>query len=126
MLISFRETIRETPPLPPNLQAPKRGYAGEPRLCAWFPVRASTADDLRICQFNEFYGLYVTNTAHAGTTYPGDPGDMTTTPITFPRSQHWTIDGFRITVLVYKSHRSETRAVWHACDGCRQLAGGPA
>jgi len=30
---------------------------------------------------------------------------------TFPRSQHWTIDGFRITVLVYKSQRRNHCAV---------------
>src|SRR5262249_13672235 len=27
-------------------------------------------------------------------------------PQDYPRSQHWTIEGFRIGVLIYKSHRS--------------------
>lgn len=35
-----------------------------------------------------------------------------TTTTTWPRSQHWTVDGFRVTVLVYKSHRREH------CDTC--------
>jgi hypothetical protein len=33
------------------------------------------------------------------------------TATTFPRSQHWTVNGFRVTVLVYKSHRRETCAI---------------
>jgi hypothetical protein len=35
-----------------------------------------------------------------------------TTPTTWPRSQHWRAEGFRITVLVYRSHRHET---CHTC-----------
>jgi hypothetical protein len=30
---------------------------------------------------------------------------------TYPRSQHWNIDGFRVTVLVYKSKRHELCAI---------------
>ncbi|WP_300611052.1 hypothetical protein [Trebonia sp.] len=36
------------------------------------------------------------------------------TKTTFPRSQHWIADGFRISVLLYKSHRYET------CRTCGQ------
>jgi hypothetical protein len=31
---------------------------------------------------------------------------MTTTAAAWPRSQHWRIDGFRISVLLYKTHRA--------------------
>jgi hypothetical protein len=37
---------------------------------------------------------------------------MTTTAAAWPRSQHWTIDGFRVTVLLYKSNRAR------ACRAC--------
>jgi hypothetical protein len=37
-----------------------------------------------------------------------------TTAATWPRSQHWRIEGFRITVLVYKSNRHMR------CDACGQ------
>lgn len=37
-----------------------------------------------------------------------------TTPSTWPRSQRWRFDGFRIGILVYKSHR------WHRCNACGQ------
>lgn len=30
-----------------------------------------------------------------------------TTPAAYPRSQHWTVDGFRVTVLLYSSHVRE-------------------
>ena len=54
--------------------------------------------------------------------------DTTAAAPTFPRSQHWRVEGFRITVLLYKSHRAETcrtcgrrgaiHAVWaHRGDG---------
>ena len=70
---------------------------------------------------------------------------MTTT--TFPRTQHWTVDGFRVSVLVYKSHshdrcyvcgeRGAIHSVWadqkadggysssptHFCDDCRPRKG---
>lgn len=39
---------------------------------------------------------------------------MDITATSWPRSQHWTVDGCRVTVLVYKSHRHET------CHTCGQ------
>lgn len=41
---------------------------------------------------------------------------MTTTKsaLAWPRSQHWTVDGFRVSVLLYKSHRA------HRCRICGQ------
>jgi hypothetical protein len=33
---------------------------------------------------------------------------MTAAAPAYPRSQHWRVDGFRITVLLYKSHRNRT------------------
>ena len=61
---------------------------------------------------------------------------MTTTKAApaWPRSQHWRIQGFRITVLVYKSHRRQTcqtcghrgaiHCVW--ADRDDRFSGGPA
>ncbi len=37
-----------------------------------------------------------------------------TTAATFPRVQHWTVDGFRVTVSVYKSYR------YKQCVACGQ------
>lgn len=31
----------------------------------------------------------------------------TTTATTFPRTQHWGVDGFRVSILLYKSHRQQ-------------------
>lgn len=39
---------------------------------------------------------------------------MPTSTTAFPRTQHWTVDGYRVSILLYKSHRHQK------CDGCGQ------